>query len=148
MSSTYTCLHYHLIFATQNREPWFVGTTRDQLHEYLGGTVRGLGAHPEGIGGVADHVHLLVSLKATHCLADFMRELKKASSSWYRETFRRAGFRWQEGYAAFTVSASAREAVRAYIAGQEEHHRKRSFREELVEILQRSEIEFDETYLG
>ena len=145
--STYTSLHYHLVFSTRDREPWFVETSRNKLHEYLGGTVRGLGAHPEGIGGVADHVHLLVSLRASHCLADFMRELKKASSIWYRETFHRGGFHWQEGYAAFTVSASARDSVRTYIAGQEEHHRKRSFREELIEFLQRSEVEFDENYL-
>ena len=147
MPSTYTSLHYHLIFATQNRECWFVEPARYNLHEYLGGTVRGLGAHPEAIGGVADHVHLLVSLKATHCLADFMRELKKASSVWFRETFHRTGFHWQEGYAAFTVSGSARNSVRDYIARQEQHHRKRSYREELVEFLQRSEVEFDESHL-
>src|ERR1035437_1441138 len=147
MSSTHTSLHYHLIFATKNREACLAASWRSQLHDYLGGTVRGLGAHPEGIGGVADHVHLLVSLKSTHRLADFMRELKKSSSIWVRETFHQPDFQWQEGYAAFTVSASVRDSVRTYIASQEEHHRKKSLREELMEFLRKSSVEFDEQYL-
>jgi REP element-mobilizing transposase RayT len=147
MPSTHTSLHYHLIFATKNREPCLSETWRPQLHEYLGGTARGLGANPEGVGGVADHVHLLVALKPTHCLSDFMRELKKASSTWVRETTRLPDFHWQEGYAAFTVSASARESVRNYIAGQEEHHRKKSFREELLGFLRKSGVPYDERYL-
>ncbi len=147
MPSTHTSLHYHLIFATKNREPRLAAEWRAQLHEYLGGTVRGLGGLPQGIGGVADHVHLLIALKASHCLADFMRELKKASSSWIKETRGQSDFHWQEGYAAFSVSASARESVRTYIGGQEEHHRKKSFREELIGFLKKSGVEFDERYL-
>ncbi len=102
---------------------------------------------PESVGGTGDHIHLLVGLKATHTLADFMRELKKASSVWIHEEIRLPGFHWQEGYAAFTVSPSAREAVREYIARQAEHHRKRSFREELVEMLAKAGVEYDERYL-
>jgi putative transposase len=147
MPTTYTSLHYHFIFATKNREPLITADWRNQLHEYLGGTVRGLGGVPQVIGGVADHVHLLVALKATHCLSDFMRELKKVSSVWAKETMLQKGFGWQTGYAAFTVSASARTAVQQYIANQEEHHLQKSFREELVEFLQKSGVEFDEHYL-
>jgi putative transposase len=147
MPSTHTSLHYHLIFATKNREPYLLQEWRTKLHEYLGGTVRGLNGYPQGIGGVADHVHLLVALKPTHCLSDFMRELKKASSTWIRETIHAPNFSWQEGYAAFTVSASARESVKAYIANQEEHHRTRSFRDELMDFLTKSGIGFDERYL-
>ena len=77
MPSTHTCLLYHLVFATKNREPLLSQDWRDRLHEYLGGIVRGLGGVPQGVGGVADHVHLLVGLKATHCLSDFMRDLKE-----------------------------------------------------------------------
>lgn len=119
---------------------------RDELHAYLGGISKGLGALPQGIGGVADHVHLLVSLKSTHCLADFMRELKKASSSWIRDS-RLPAFEWQEGYAAFTVSASSRESVRQYISNQEEHHRVKSFREELIAFLRKSGTDFNERHL-
>ena len=109
--------------------------------------MRGLCGIPQGVGGVADHVHLLVSLKPTHCLSDFMRELKKASSIWVAESQQMPSFHWQEGYAAFSVSASARPSVHEYIAYQEEHHRKKTFREELIEFLQKSGIEYDERYL-
>ena len=147
MPSTHTCLLYHLVFATKNREPLVDPSWRDRLHEYLGGAVRGLGGTPQGIGGVADHVHLLIGLKPTHCLSDFMRELKKSSSIWVAESLKQPSFAWQEGYAAFTVSASARTAVQDYIAHQEEHHRRKSFREELIEFLQKSGIEYEERYL-
>lgn len=146
MPSTHTSLHYHLIFSTKHREPTLSREWRDELHSYLGGIVRGLNAHPEGVGGVADHVHLLVSLKPTTCLSDFMRELKKSSSSWVRES-KSPAFLWQEGYAAFTVSASAREAVRTYIARQEAHHRLKSFREELIGFLEKSGTSYDPRYL-
>ena len=86
MPSTHTNLLYHIIFATKDREPWIAAEWRARLHEYMGGAVRGLGGVPQGVGGVADHVHLLVGLKPTHCLSDFMRELKKNSSVWISET--------------------------------------------------------------
>jgi REP element-mobilizing transposase RayT len=147
MASTYLSLHYHLVFSTKNREPWIDASWRPRLHEYLGGTLQGLGGFPEGIGGVADHVHILVGLKATHCLADVMRELKKAATIWVRQEIGIASFAWQDGYAAFTVSATSRPAVRGYIANQEEHHRMKPFREELLEMLKKAGIEFDPKYL-
>ncbi|MEZ5301514.1 MAG: IS200/IS605 family transposase [Verrucomicrobiales bacterium] len=138
MPSTYTSLHYHIIFSTKNREDCLAAEWRASLHEYLGGCARGLGAQPEGVGGVGDHVHLLLSLRATHCLSDFMRELKKASSVWIGESFKSPRFHWQEGYAAFSVSPSALEKVRRYIANQESHHRTVSCREELISFLRKS----------
>lgn len=101
----------------------------------------------ESIGGVSDHVHLLIGLRATHRLADVMREPKAVSSGWVHNEIRMRGFAWQEGYGAFTVSASQREAVRQYIQQQPEHHRTRTFREEYLELLRRSGVEFDEHYL-
>lgn len=147
MSSTYLSLHYHLVFSTKNREAIITPEWRARLHDYLGGTVRGLGGFSEGVGGVADHVHLLLGLKATHCLSDFLRELKKASSTWVHAEIGLDGFAWQEGYAAFTVSATVRDAVRHYIAHQEEHHRVKSFREELMDMLAKAEVEYDSKYL-
>ncbi|MBI3829492.1 MAG: IS200/IS605 family transposase [Planctomycetes bacterium] len=146
MPSTYLSLHYHLVFSTKNREPLILPAWRARLHEYLGGTVRGLGGIPEEVGGVADHVHLLVGLKATHGLADFMRELKKCSSMWVHDEWGRPPFAWQEGYAAFTVSPTAREAVRGYIRNQEEHHRAKSSREELIEMLRAAGVAYDPSY--
>jgi REP element-mobilizing transposase RayT len=147
MGSTYLSLHYHLVFSTKNREPTIAKLWRARLHEYLGGTVAGLGGIPQGVGGIADHVHLLVGLKATHCLADFMRELKKSSSLWVHEQIHERGFAWQQGYAAFSVSATARPSVRSYIANQEEHHRRKSYQDELIEMLHKAGVEFDPKYL-
>ena len=147
MSSTYISLHIHIVFSTLNREPLLTAEWRSRLHDYLGGVVKGLGAFPEGIGGVEDHVHLLVGLKATHCLADIVRELKKSGTRWMRDEMGLDNFRWQEGYAGFSVSASLRGQVKAYIANQEEHHRIKTFREELVEILTKAGVNYDETYL-
>ena len=147
MSSTYLSLHYHFVFSTKNREAIIQTEWRTRLHDYLGGTIRGLGAYPEGVGGVLDHVHMLVGLKATHCVADVLRELKKISSSWVHDEIGARCFAWQDGYAAFTVSATSREAVRHYIANQEEHHRVKTFREELIEMLKKAEIEYDARYL-
>ena len=76
-----------------------------------------------------------------------MRELKRHSSRWVGEQLKSRHFKWQEGYAAFTVSESSREKVRDYIARQEEHHRMRSFREELVGFLERCGVDYDERYL-
>ena len=147
MPSTHTCLLYHIIFATKDREPIIAPEWRERLHEYLGGAVRGMEGTPQGVGGIADHVHLLVGLKPTHCLSDFMRELKKSSSIWVAETTQEPKFRWQEGYAAFSVSASMRPTIQKYIAGQEEHHRVKSFREELIGFLKKSGVPYDERFL-
>jgi putative transposase len=147
MGSTYLSLHYHLVFSTKNREPTIAREWQDRFHEYLGRTVRGLEGQPEGVGGVADHVHLLVGLRATHCLADVMRELKKASSAWVHQEIKLREFAWQEGYAAFTVSPTSRPAVQKYIANQEEHHRDQSYRDELIAMLEQAGVEYDPKYL-
>jgi REP element-mobilizing transposase RayT len=147
MASTFLSLHYHLVFSTKNREPYIAADWQDRLHEYLGGTIRGLGGQPECVGGVADHVHLLVGLRATHCLADVMRELKKTSSVWIHDVIGVQEFAWQEGYAAFTVSPTARPAVQKYIVNQEQHHRHGSYREELIAMLEQAGVEYDPKYL-
>jgi REP element-mobilizing transposase RayT len=112
MGSTYLSLHYHIVFSTKNRQSLIANEWQLKLHDYLGGTVSGLGGVVEGVGGVADHVHLLVGLRATHTLSDFMRELKKSTSIWAHDTVRIPNFAWQEGYAAFTVSPTATDAVK------------------------------------
>ena len=136
-------LHYHIIFATKDRRPLIKPDIQPRLHEYLGGIVSTLDGKCRIAGGVEDHVHLLVSLKATHRLADFMRELKKGSSIWFKETTGTNVFQWQKGYAAITVIPSARTEVTDYIRNQPEHHRKKSFREEFLRILELAEIKYD-----
>lgn len=146
MPSTYLSLHYHIVFSTKERREWLDPAWREDLFEYMGGTIRGMGGFPQGVGGVADHVHLLIGLKATHCLADVVRDLKKAASAWVHEKGNPL-FAWQEGYAAFTVSATARGAVKRYIAKQEEHHQTASYLDELREMLERAGVDYDPKYL-
>ena len=110
------------------------------------GIIRTADGIAESISGVSDHVHLLIGLRATHRLADVIRELKAVSSGWVHNEIGMPGFAWHEGYGAFTVSASQREVVRQYIQQQAEHHRTRTFREEYLELLRRSGVEFDEKY--
>ncbi len=143
MPSTHLSLHYHLVFSTKDRCAVIVPEWRERLHAYMGGILNNLGAFPQAIGGVVDHVHLLVGLKATHCLADVMRDLKRGSSEWVHDKIGERAFAWQEGYGAFTVSANVRDGVRLYIARQEEHHRTLTFREEYLEFLHRGGVEFD-----
>jgi putative transposase len=145
--STHVSLHFHLVFSTKDRTPLITDDIRERVHAYLGGVIRGQGGVPLDVGGTADHVHLLIGLKATHCLADVLRTLKGDSSRWIHDEMRVQKFEWQEGYGAFAVSASNVAAVRAYVRDQERHHRKRSFQEEYREFLMKHEIAFDERYL-
>ncbi len=147
MPNTYTSLHCHIVFSTKNREPWIAKDLRCRLWEYLGGTIRGLGGQPHEVGGVADHVHLAVALKPTHTLSKVMQELKKNSSTWVHKELRIPGFAWQDGYAAFSVSASVLPHVVAYVRDQEAHHRTKSFREELEMLLKKSGVDFDPKFL-
>ena len=147
MPSTHLSLHYHVVFSTKARAPVIAAAWRERLHAYLGGVVRNVEGVPEAIGGVTDHVHLLIGLRATAYLADVVRDVKAVSSRWVHEEIGDRTFAWQEGYGAFAVSASQREMVGEYIARQEEHHRKRTFQKEYLELLKRSGVEYDERYL-
>ena len=146
MPSTYLSLHYHIVFATKHRHALIDAEWRGRLHAYLGGIVKGHGGIPESIGGVEDHVHLLLGLRATHKLSDFMRDLKAVSSGWVHDEILLHSFEWQEGYAAFTVGARERAMVRTYIENQEAHHRKESSADELRRMLEEAGIAYDPRY--
>jgi REP element-mobilizing transposase RayT len=142
---SFTCLHYHLVFATRLREPAITPEIGPRLWDFLGGMVRMLGGIPLAVGGIADHVHLLVTLRQQPALADVMRELKARSSGWVHETFPATGrVWWQAGYGAFTVSHSGIGAVRDYIHNQDHHHRTRGFEDEFRHLLRKHEIGYDE----
>jgi len=147
MGSTHLSLHVHLIFGTKSHEPFMAKEWRPRLHVYMGGILRNVNAVPEIVGGIEDHVHILAGLHATERLSDIMRELKSISSRWVREEMKISQFAWQEGYGAFTVSASQRESVCHYIKNQEEHHRTKTFKEEYLEFLMKSGVEYDARYL-
>ena len=137
MPDTYTCLKYHLVFATRQRSPWLVEPLRREVHRYMGGVI----AHKQGVmlavGGIEDHVHILAGFRPTVSVADMVRQIKASSSKWINE---RADFTdtfaWQVGYAAFTVSESQVPAVAGYILRQEQHHRRISTESELQKLVE------------
>ena len=147
MPSTHLSLYYHLVFSTKGRYCWINERWEERLYSYLAGILRRLGGVAVEIGGAADHVHILASLKATHCPAEIMREIKASTSGWIRNVIGIRLFGWQDGYGAFTVSRSDIEAKRKYIRGQKKHHRKKTFQEEYLDLLRLSNISFDERYL-
>tara|TARA_R110002096_G_scaffold29509_7_gene88977 strand:+ start:3206 stop:3652 length:447 start_codon:yes stop_codon:yes gene_type:complete len=147
MPSTHTALYFHLIFSTKNRENWLECEIRSRIHTYLGGIVRGENGVALAVGGISDHVHLLVSLEATHRLCDVMREVKGDSSRWIKQTLDLPKFAWQEGYGAFTVSPPDLEKVRSYVLHQERHHQATTYKDEYLEMLRRGLVEFDDRYL-
>ena len=147
MPSTHLSLSYHLVFSTRNREPVILGSLRSRLHEMLGGSIRTAGGVSLRVGGTADHVHLLVGLKAKYAVADVLRDIKRATSEWVHDVIGLRCFAWQEGYGAFTVSPRDCAGVIRYIDGQEEHHRVRTFQEEYRAFLEDYGIEFDARYL-
>ena len=139
----------HTVFSTKDRRAFLRDKDlREELHWYLGGILSKLDCQPLIVGGVEDHVHLLSTLSRTRDAAEMVKEVKRGSSLWLKTKgaeFR--DFSWQNGYGIFSVGFSQIEAVRSYIAGQEEHHRKISFQEEFRKLLHRYEIEFDERYV-
>ena len=148
MANTYTSLNIHYVFRTKNREPIIVGNLRERLWAFMGGIARENGMKARCIGGIADHVHLLVSMPTTLSTAKGIQLIKGGASAWVHETFpEMRNFAWQEGYGAFSVSVSHLVETVAYIESQEEHHRHKSFQEEYLAFLKRHEIEYDEKYL-
>lgn len=145
--STYCSIHFHIVFSTKNRKRWIKADWIERLHEYMGGTIRGMDAVPLQIGGVEDHVHLLAGCKTTHRPSDLVREIKKAATAWVHGEIGIPAFAWQDGYAIISVSPNAIEPVSNYIANQAVHHRKRTFREELEMILKYAGIQYDPKYL-
>jgi REP element-mobilizing transposase RayT len=148
MPQSLVSLNVHVVFSTKNREPFIDCELAPRLYGYVGGIVRKTGSVLLTIGGVPDHVHLLVSLGRQACIADLVRDVKSNSSGWVHETFpERAKFAWQAGYGAFTVSKSVIERVKGYIAKQEEHHKKETFQQEYLRFLAEHDLEYDERYL-
>jgi putative transposase len=144
MSHTFSQLLYHIVFSTQYRQDFIDPELREDLYPFISGIIRNERCSLLGIGGMPDHVHLLVRVRPTLTVADLLRSVKANSSRWVHErseTPRRFG--WQEGYAAFSVSESVAGEVCRYIQSQEGHHRRRSFEEEWVGLLIRHGIEFD-----
>jgi REP element-mobilizing transposase RayT len=148
MANTYTSLHYHIVFSTKNRECWISPDIEERVWAYLGGIARENKMKPLQIGGVDDHVHVLLGAPPTLAPSKIAQLIKGGSSAWIHSEFPNLRkFAWQDGYGAFTVSKSNLPDVTDYIRNQREHHRVRTFKEELVALLVRHGIDYEEKYL-
>ena len=148
MANTYTSLHYHIVFSTKNRERWITPDVEQRIWAYLGGIARENGMVALKIGGIEDHVHMVVGLPATLSPSKAAQFLKGGSSKWILGTFTQLrGFGWQDGYGAFTVSKSNLPEVIQYVESQREHHQKRTFQDEYRTLLERHGITYDEAHL-
>jgi len=145
MAHSYTNLLCHIVYGTKERRPLIDERFQPRLYDYVGGTIRALKAVCLEIGGVEDHVHILVKISPTIAVSDFLEKLKSNSSKWAKSVNR--DFGWQGGYAAFSVSESQVGRVRHYIQNQAEHHRKASFEEEMIALLQAHGVPYDPKYL-
>ena len=141
---TYSSVFLHVVFGTAGHLPLLDSAIRPRAHAYLGGIARALQLEPLSIGGVEDHVHMLLRLSMTVAIGDVIGKIKGNSSKWMNDTFEgRPKFGWQRGYGAFSVSYSALSRVRRYIERQEEHHRTRSFADEVAELLRLHQMTFE-----
>ncbi len=148
MSHTFTQLTVHIVFSTKGRARLIPTARAARIHAYLASLINGRFGFAREVGGTHDHVHILFDIKQVESVADCMESVKSVSSGWIHDTLPDLrDFAWQEGYGAFSVSASSIPRVRAYIQGQEAHHATRSFEDEFRALLKRHGIQYDERYL-
>ena len=146
MGHTASNLLVHVVFSTRNREKWITAAVRERLFAYLAQVINDEGGKTLIVNGGLEHVHLLLRLPPKFALADLLRRMKANSSAWLRHGAV-PDFGWQEGYSAFSVSQSQRQYVYEYIARQEDRHRRQPYESELISLLRRNEVEYDERYL-
>ena len=145
---SYVSSYFHCVFSTKERRPLITPDLRERLWPFLSGIARQNKMKAVEVGGMADHVHILLSLPATMAISKALQLIKGGSSKWIHETFpEQRMFAWQEEYGAFSVSVSQLEKTIEYIRGQEAHHRMMTFQEEFLALLKRHRIEYDERYL-
>ena len=145
---SYISSYFHCVFSTKERRPHITPELRERLWPFLGGIARQNQMKALEIGGVADHVHILISLPSTMAISKAMQLIKGGSSKWIHDTFPdQREFAWQEEYGAFSVSVSQLDKIVGYIQGQEKHHRRVTFQEEFLALLKKHRIEYDERYL-
>ena len=146
MSQSVSAVYVHAVFSTLDRQPFLKDPElRGSMHGYLIGTSKGLGCPTVQIGGVADHVHILAILGRETHQAEWIRDLKRASSKWAKGEVPQ--FAWQAGYGMFSVGAREVNEIKSYIQNQEEHHLQVSFQDEYRSILREFGIEWNERYV-
>ncbi|MEM1324751.1 MAG: IS200/IS605 family transposase [Bacteroidota bacterium] len=148
MANTYTQMYVQLVFAVQNRQALIPKQHKEELHKYITGIITKRKQKLLAINTIPDHAHIFVGFKPTIKVADLVRDIKTASSQFIKDKrFTPFQFNWQEGYGAFTYAHSQLDAVCQYVLNQEEHHRKRTFREEYLDFLKKFDVEYDDQYL-
>jgi REP element-mobilizing transposase RayT len=148
MANTYSQVFIQFVFVVKGRENLIHEPLKDELYKYICGIVTGNKQKVYAIGGMPDHIHLLVSLKPDAVMSDLMRDIKSCSSKWINENKKvRGRFQWQVGFGAFSYSRWDLDRVIAYINNQEAHHAKKTFKEEYRKLLSEFEIEYDDRYL-
>ena len=145
---SYVSSYHHCVFSTKERRPLITAQLRDRLWPFLGGIARQNEMKAIEIGGMPDHVHILLSLPSTLSIAKALQLVKGGSSKWVHDTFpEHLTFAWQVKYAAFSVSVSQLNKTVEYIRNQEAHHRKMTFKEEFLMLLKKHRLAYDERYL-
>lgn len=148
MANTYTQIHLQFVFAVKFRDGIIGKEWKNQLYKYITGIIQTNKHKLLAINGMPDHVHILVGMRPTQSVSDLLQDIKGSSSKWINDNRLAKGkFEWQEGYGAFSYSASQIDSVIKYINNQEEHHKTKSFREEYLAFLQKFEVEYDERYV-
>lgn len=148
MANTYSQIYIQVVFAVQQRASLIRPEWRDELFKYISGIINNKGQKLIAIGGVADHIHILLGIKPTTALSELVRDIKANSSAFVNEKRLTKGkFSWQEGFGAFSYSRSQIDTVAKYVRNQEAHHSTRSFREAYRELLERFDVDYDERYL-
>jgi REP element-mobilizing transposase RayT len=148
MANTYSQINIHCVFAVKGRENVITKNFREELHKYLWGILKNDGVFPLAVGGWKDHIHIFFELKPDLRISDLMRMLKSTSSKWINENrFVLGKFQWQEGYGAFSYSRSQRDNVIKYIMNQEEHHKRKTFREEYLGLLKNFDVDYKDEYV-
>ena len=149
MPQSLTKLYVHIIFSTKNRFPFFrEETIKQELYKYIVKVIKENDSYPIIVNGVKDHIHILCNLSKNRSLSDLIAKIKRSSSKWIKtkgDIYSK--FYWQRGYAAFSISEFSKETVVNYIRNQEEHHKHKSFKEEVIEFLEKYKIEYDVQYL-
>jgi putative transposase len=148
MPNTYTQIYIQIVFAVQGRANLISKNNREELHKYITGIVKKREQKMLSIFCMPDHTHLLVGIKPSVSISDLVRDIKSGSSNFINEQkWIQGKFNWQEGFGAFSYSRSQIDTVAKYILNQEEHHKKKTFKEEYIDFLQKFEVEYDEKYL-
>lgn len=148
MPNTYTQIHLHFIFAVKFRQGQIQPHWKERLYQYITGIIRKNGHKLLIINGMPDHIHILIGMRPEQSISSLMQDVKASSSKWINEEkLTKENFAWQEGYGAFSYSRSQVPRLIRYIENQEEHHRKKTFKQEYITILEELEIPYDSEYI-